>query len=98
MAHGVSQQNNTCPLLCRLTVSLQTLTLHNTSVTGVLPGVSRSTFLSAGFDETRVCGGAGAGLGRLPALQLATISDTQMTAVCSESESKCDSIDDYLPW
>lgn len=83
-------------------MSLQVFTLHNTSVNGTLPGVTRATYLSPGFDTKRLCGSDGAGLGRLPTLQLATISDTHMNAaaLCDKSDSRrnCDDINEYLPW
>lgn len=82
----------------RLTVSLQIFTLHNTSVRGPLPGINRATYLSPGFDSARLCGGDRAGLGRLPTLQLATISDTNMSAQCEGGGSDCSDINLYLPW
>jgi hypothetical protein len=82
----------------RLTVSLQTITLHNTSMTGALPGVTRAAYMAHGFDTTQLCRGDGAGLGRLPSLQLATISDTAMTALCDKVNGDCDDISAYLPW
>ena len=79
-------------------MSLQTLTLHNTSVTGPLPGVSRATYLSQGFNTSGLCAGGGAGLGRLPTLQFTTISDTLMSAECDARQSYCNDITEYLPW
>jgi hypothetical protein len=73
------------------------LALHNTSLSGPLPGFTRHDVASGGVSLDRVCGGTGAGLGRLPSLQLVTISDTDMTAECRRSDGDC-SLDDLLPW
>jgi hypothetical protein len=64
---------------------------------GPLPGFTRHDVQSGAVAMDRVCAGTGAGLGRLPSLQLVTLTATNMTAVCGRRDGECD-IDDLLPW
>lgn len=81
----------------RLAVSLRTLTLHNTAMHGALPGYTREQVASGSVNSTHVCGSAGAGLGRLPALQIVYLTGSSLTAVCPHEDGAC-GLNDLLPW
>lgn len=82
----------------RFSVGLTALRLHNTDISGPLPGISRTQYNNM-QDKSKLCGSDASGLGRLPLLQSVTISDTNMTAKCgSDGRAACTDINDTLPW
>lgn len=91
---------------CRFSIGITLLNLENTNLTGPLPGISRSQFKAGAVPLEHVCSTNASGFGRLPSLELASISGTKMTAACAgrgrspqpSDAEVCYNIDNALPW